>query len=112
MDDDDLRASRVTPTPIRKIRFFQPDGYFSIDFDEQSVVIAQRGAPDEKGERQVTIDRLAIDRGDALLTQLRSFVRAVRARSVEAGAGVQGLSALRTAFRVIDAMPSFEDEIQ
>ena len=107
-----VTASRVTPTPIRKIRFFQRDGYFSIDFGEQSVVIAERGAPDEKGERPVTIDRLEIDRGDALLSQLRSFVRSVRERNVEAGAGVQGLAALRTAFRVIDAMPSFEDEIQ
>ena len=106
-----VTASRVSPTPMRKIRFFQTDGYFSIDFGEQSVVIAQRGAPDEKGERQVSIDQLKIDRGDALLAQLRSFVRAVRAGSVEEGAGIQGLAALRTAFRVIDAMPSFDDEL-
>ncbi len=106
-----VTASRVTPTPMRKIRFFQPDGYFSIDFGEQSVVIAQRGAPDETGERPVTIERLEIDRGDALLDQLRSFIRAVRERTVIAGDGSQGLAALRTAFRVIDAMPSFDDEL-
>ncbi len=106
-----ITASRVSPTPMRKIRFFQPDGYFSIDFGEQSVVIAQRGAPDENGERPVKIDQLAIDRGDALLSQLRAFVRSVRERRVVAGAGTEGLAALRTAFRVIDAMPSFDDEI-
>ena len=39
-----LTASRVSPTPMRKLRFFQADGYFSIDFLEQAVVIAQREA--------------------------------------------------------------------
>jgi len=106
-----VTASRVSPTPMRKIRFFQPDGYFSIDFGEQSVVIAQRGAPDEKGERPVHIDQLEIDRGDALLAQLRSFLHSVRERKVVEGAGVHGLAALRTAFRVIEAMPSFDDEL-
>ena len=35
-------ASRVSPTPLRKIRFFQADGYFSIDFLAQSAVILRR----------------------------------------------------------------------
>ncbi|MFP6641209.1 MAG: Gfo/Idh/MocA family oxidoreductase, partial [Myxococcota bacterium] len=33
-----LTASRVSPSPIRKIRFFQPDGYFSADFLNQAGV--------------------------------------------------------------------------
>ena len=103
-----LTASRVSPTPMRKVRFFQPDGYFSIDFLEQSVVIARRVA-DEGGEKRVDIQRLPIDREDALLSQLRSFVEAVETRKVLAGAGSTAISALRTALRVIDAMPSFEE---
>ena len=97
-------ASRVSPTPMRKIRFFQPDGYFSIDFLEQSVVIARRVA-DEHGEKQIQIDRLEIDREDALTVQLRNFLAAVASRHVSAGAGDEALAALRTAFRVIEAMP-------
>ena len=37
-----LTASRVSPTPMRKIRFFQRDGYFSIDFLDQSAVVFRR----------------------------------------------------------------------
>jgi predicted dehydrogenase len=37
----DLTASRVSKTPRRKMRFFQRDGYFSIDFLAQSASIHQ-----------------------------------------------------------------------
>lgn len=100
-----LTASRVSPTPLRKIRFFQPEGYFSIDFLEQGVVIARRGPKGEDGTRGVEIERLAIDREDALLAQLRAFAGAVASRRIEAGRGDEGLSALRTALRVVEAMP-------
>jgi predicted dehydrogenase len=102
-----LTASRVSPTPMRKLRFFQADGYFSIDFLEQAVVIAQREAPIH-GERKLAIERVPIDRGDALAEQLRSFLRAIRERRVEAGAADQGLAALRTALRVNAAMPPLD----
>ncbi len=101
-------ASRVSPTPMRKIRFFQRDGYFSIDFLEQSVVIA-RPVEEPEGGRRVDIQRLPIDREDALLSQLRSFVEAVETRKVLAGAGTTAVSALRTALRVMEAMPSLEE---
>jgi predicted dehydrogenase len=100
-----LTASRVSPTPMRKLRFFQPDGYISIDFLEQAVVIAQRGAPDAGGERKISVERVAIDRGDALAAQLDAFLRGIRERRISAGDADQGLSALRTALRVNDAMP-------
>lgn len=105
-----LTASRVSPTPMRKIRFFQPDGYFSIDFLEQAVVLAQRGPRDASGEREVHIERLDIDREDALLNQLESFCEAVATRKVGAGAADSGLAALRIALRVVSAMPALEIE--
>jgi len=106
-----LTASRVSPTRLRKIRFFQPDAYFSIDLLDQNVVIARRGAADETGQRQISLSRLDIDREDALVNQLRSFREAVASRRVAAGAGGDGLVALRTALRVIEAMPPI-DELQ
>lgn len=98
-------ASRVSPTPTRKVRFFQPDGYFSIDFIAQSVVIARRVRDPETGERSIDIQTLEIDRGDALLSQLRAFREAIRTREVPAGAGSEALAALRTALRVNAEMP-------
>lgn len=106
-----LTASRVSPKPMRRIRFFQADGYFSIDFLEQSVAIARRLEADEDGQRRVDLQRLEIDSEDALLAQLDSFIEAVRTRTVRAGAAHEGLAALRTALRVIEAMPPI-DEVQ
>jgi predicted dehydrogenase len=103
-----LTASRVSPTPMRKLRFFQADGYFSIDFLEQAVVIAQRGARSGGGDPEIRVERVPIDRGDALAEQLQAFVRGVGARRVEAGVADQGLSALRTALRVVAAMPPLD----
>jgi predicted dehydrogenase len=100
-----LTASRVSMKPLRKLRFFQRDGYFSIDFLESRVTIGQRATTDESGERRVAFETLQIDREDALANQLRAFVQGVRERRPVAGGGDQGLAALRTALRIVAAMP-------
>jgi predicted dehydrogenase len=101
-----LTASRVSPTPMRKIRFFQPNGYFSIDFLEQSAVVFRRERAGEEVEPEIQIERPEVSRGDALLAQLRSFLDALRTRVQPDGAA---LGALRTALRVIDSMPSLDE---
>ena len=101
-----LTASRVSTTAMRKLRFFQRDGYFSIDFLAQSAVAFRRELDAVGGRPQIQMEKLEVDRGDALLAQLRSFLRAVRSRekpTVDADAGV---GALRTALRVVEAMPA------
>jgi len=103
-----LTVSRVSPTPIRKIRFFQRDGYFSIDFLEQSAIVGRREIGGD-GEPSIEIEKLDVDRGDALLAQLRAFLQAVRTRERPAVDGVGGLGALRTALRVNAAIPPIEE---
>ncbi len=94
-----VTASRVSPNPMRKIRIFQPDAYFSIDFLEQSVALFTRR------EGEIRAETLEMDGEDALADQLRSFVAAVRTRGMPAVSGEDALRALRTATRVRDAMP-------
>ncbi len=108
-----LTASRVTPTPMRKLRFFQTDGYFSIDFLEQSALVLRRRTGDgESGgdAREIQVETLDVNPADAMEAQLRSFLRSVRTRepSPANGPGSPGgaCGALRTALRVIDAMPA------
>jgi predicted dehydrogenase len=100
-----LTASRVSQRPMRKLRFFQHDGYFAIDFLEPSVTIGQRCGVGANGERNVCFEKLAIDDSDALAHQLRAFVQGVRERRPLAGGGDEGLAALRTALRIAAAMP-------
>jgi predicted dehydrogenase len=98
-----LTASRVTNTPQRKLRFFQPDGCVAIDFLTQSATVFRR--VQEPGESpQIRVEDLQVERVDALLSQLRDFIRAVRTRERPKVDGAGGLDALRTAVRVVDAM--------
>lgn len=104
-----LTASRVSPKPMRRIRFFQREGYFSIDFLEQAVMIARRLESGPDGRREIDLQQLKIDPEDALISQLCSFIEAVRTRSVRDGAAHEGFAALRTALRVVDAMQPLDD---
>jgi predicted dehydrogenase len=105
----DLTASRVSRTPRRKMRFFQRDGYFSIDFLAQSASIRQRREGDGDGRPRIEVEKLTFSPEDALLAQLRAFVDAAKKRDAPTDSAMNALGALRTALRVIDAMPSFDE---
>jgi predicted dehydrogenase len=112
-----LTASRVSLTPMRKFRIFQRDAYFSIDFLEQKAALFRRHPPVDGGTPRIEMEEFKTDPEDSLRAQLEAFTVAVRRRPGEDGeargsAGVSGAeaaSALRTALRVIDAMPSIQD---
>ncbi len=104
-----LTASRVSPSPMRKLRFFQRDGYFSIDFLAQSAMVIRRELSREGRIPDIRVEKLDVDRGDALLAQLREFTGAIRTRCKPTVDGEGGLGALRTALRVIDAMPPIDE---
>ena len=105
----DLTASRVSRTPRRKMRFFQRDGYFSIDFLAQSASIRQRLEDPCEERPRIEVEKLKFDPEDALLAQLSAFVDAVRKRDAPTDSATSALGALRTALRVIDAMASFDE---
>jgi len=104
-----LTASRVSVKPMRKIRFFQRDGYFSIDFLSQSVSIFRRLEGRGNDGPRVEAEELKIDPDDALVAQLRAFVSAIRTRTTSVGDGMDALGALGTAMRVIESMPPLGD---
>ncbi len=106
-----LTASRVSAAPMRKFRLFQRDAYFSIDFLAQKAMLFRR-VPTPDGGKKIEVQSLETDREDALAAQLDAFVEGVRRRSAEGLPGVTGAqaaAALRTALRVIDAMPDTDD---
>jgi predicted dehydrogenase len=99
-----LTASRVSPSPLRKLRIFQADGYLSIDFLAGTALAARpAGAPDAP---RIEIAAVPVESGDTLEEQLRAFADAVRKRSDETASAEAGVRALRTALRVVAAMPA------
>lgn len=103
-----LTASRVSVEPLRRIRIFQPSGYVSIDLLAKSAAFFRRREDEAGGSPRIEMERLEIVQEDALLAQLRSFVDTVRTRSAPAVSGDDALRTLRTALRVVDAMPPLE----
>jgi predicted dehydrogenase len=104
-----LTASRVSPTPMRKLRIFQADGYFSLDFLTQSVVIFRRVAGEGGAAPRIEMERVELDREDALVCQLRAFAETLRSRGAPLVSADDARAALRTALRVIEAMPPVDE---
>jgi predicted dehydrogenase len=112
-----LTASRVSMTPMRKFRIFQRNAFFSIDFLEQKAALFRRHPQGDGEAPRIEMEELKTDPGDALRAQLQAFVDVIQrgsrpADGVNGSAGVSGreaASALRTALRVVDAMPSLHD---
>ncbi len=103
-------ASRVSPSPMRKLRLFQADGYFSIDFLQQSAVIVRRKL-DAQGRIQIETEPIKFDPDDALAAQTRVFLAATRGEGDRWDSSQAAVRTLRTALRVIDSLPPL-DELQ
>ena len=91
-----VTASRVSLKRERKVRFFQPDAYISIDYDQRRAQIFYKPAPgatwfDIRGES------IEIKEGDALADEIDSFLKCVRSRSLPLVGGAEGLRALEIA---------------
>ena len=104
-------ASRVSPTPMRKIRLFQSDAYVSIDFLERAALILRRRRQDD-GTIAIDSEPLHFDPDDALEAQTRSFLEAIGAAPrLDYDGTDAAVRALRTAQRVLDSLPPL-DELQ
>ena len=94
-----LTASRVSTEKIRKLRFFQPREYISLDYVKRQGV--RIGLDGSAGLR---ILPLAADHGEPLQRQLRSFLDCVRDRCQPRVSGQDALEALRLALRIRKAI--------
>jgi predicted dehydrogenase len=98
-----VTASRISKERVRKIRFFQPEAYVSIDYAEQEVEgyrLVRR-----EGERpQIQGGKLPVTREEPLKRELADFVRAVRDRRRPLVSGEDGLRALRLAQAIAERM--------
>jgi len=91
-----LTASRISRDRTRKIRFFQPDAYVSIDYAEQEVEVYRLRRGD--GARpEIEGGKLDVPREEPLRRELADFVSAVRNHRSPAVTGHDGRRALALA---------------
>jgi predicted dehydrogenase len=98
-----LTASRISRDRVRKIRFFQPAAYLSIDYAAQKVevwrLVKDNGAPPsiQGGDLDVTNE-------EPLKRELADFVDAVASSRAPAVTGEDGRRALALAQQITDRM--------
>ncbi len=106
-----LTASRVSLRRERKLRIFQADAYFSIDFDERRGRVVRR-EPDDTGQPSLTFEDLEVREGDALEEEIEAFVQAVRARQPPPVTGWDGLRALEVAHVIRESVETEARAVQ
>jgi predicted dehydrogenase len=117
-------ASRVSTERVRKLRFFQPHQYLSIDFARQDLlmidVTAAAGMDPAKlaamaamlqasgghPSAGLSLSKVPVEQGEPLLLEIVSFLDAVRKRSVPVVSGEDGRAALKLALEINAAIHS------
>jgi predicted dehydrogenase len=98
-----ITASRISRDRVRKIRFFQPDAYLSIDYAAQEfemyrLVRGQAVRPEIEG------GKIDVAREEPLVRELTDFLDAVRTGRQPLVTGQDGRRALELAQRIADRM--------
>ncbi|MGH7817132.1 MAG: Gfo/Idh/MocA family protein, partial [Candidatus Binatia bacterium] len=91
-----VTASRVSLKRERKVRFFQPDAYISIDYDQRRAQIYHKPAPGA-GWLDIRAENIDIEDGDALADEIESFLDCVARREAPLVGGEEALTALEIA---------------
>jgi predicted dehydrogenase len=110
-----LTASRVSTERVRKLRFFQPRQYVSLDYGRQEVLVftvgqdgsggaAQTAAGTPSVNPQIAVSKPPVASEEPLHAELKSFLHAVRTRSAAVVPLEDGRRALALALEVITAI--------
>ena len=102
-----LTASRVSMKDERKMRIFQRHAYLSVDFLNNSVVIA--GVPDAKtfaGPGSIKVEERHFEEGDKLAREIEAFVAAVTDGSPPLVSGEDSRRALEAALMITHDLES------
>ena len=109
-------ASRVSTERIRKLRFFQPRQYISLDYSRQEVLVFSVGEPEAGGtpsvNPQIKVAKPAIVAEEPLRAELRSFLEAVRTRSNPLVSFEDGRRALAVALDIVAAIREHGHKVQ
>jgi predicted dehydrogenase len=96
-------ASRVSTELVRKLRFFQPHQYVSIDYARKDLLIIDVAA-DGKPSPRLSFAKPPIEPGEPLRLEIAAFLDSVRTRSVPKVSAQDGRAALALALKINTAI--------
>ncbi len=91
-------ASRVSTERVRKLRFFQPGQYVSVDYARQDLLVIEVQSGGQMPE--LAMANPEVVPGEPLRAELEGFVKAVRGEAGVIVSGGEGRAALELALRV------------
>jgi len=96
-----VTASRVSMSAQRKFRVFQRNQYLSIDFGNGEVQLVTHAAGSLADSSSLKEQRWNLEKGDALLAEVKAFVKSIRDDEPCVVGGRDGVAALRLAESIL-----------
>jgi predicted dehydrogenase len=118
-------ASRVSTERVRKLRFFQPHQYLSLDFARQDLLMIDVTAAAGMDAAQLallaqaaqhpsaglSLTKVAVEQGEPLRLEMESFLHAVRTRTTPLVSGEDGRAALAIALQINQAIAAHAERM-
>lgn len=112
-----LTSSRISMKKMRKIRLFQKDAYYGIDFLEKKTEIITLKQPEDNnsfsfdietpnGTKTIAVSNPEIEPANAILLELQSFVDAIKNNTPTLVSEIDGLLALEVAHQILTKINS------
>ena len=96
-----VTASRISFKTERKTRIFQENTYISIDYHNKQFAVFQKGEGEMfPGIPEITQHQSIFEKGDALLEEIKAFVKCIIDDSTPLVTGQEGCAALATAEKI------------
>jgi predicted dehydrogenase len=96
-------ASRVSTERVRKVRFFQPHQYISIDYGRQDVLVftVGKGVGAPSANPDIKVFKPPVTQEEPLHAEIRAFLQAVRTRQKPPVPLEDGRRALEVALEIL-----------
>lgn len=107
-----VTASRVSLQTTRKFRVFEKDKYLSIDFGKGSVDLLTKTGEWGGPVPPLNHESWSLEKGDALLSETKSFIECVKEKKRPIVSGEDGLKALRLAEQITETISEQSKKIQ
>lgn len=103
-----LNVSRVSQRSMRKMRIFQPDGYYSLDFSDQSLTISRPVVTENPDKPYIDISSVAQEKIELLPIELHAFINSLEDYPIIAPSNSAGYSqrSLYLALKIKDIIES------
>lgn len=96
-----VTASRISFKSERRMRIFQHDAYISVDFQNKKLAVFRKGDKEMiDGMPDIRIEEKCFDQGDALKSEIESFLDSVITGKPPVVTGEDGRWALDTALKI------------